>query len=323
MSDQPRALTVEEATLLFTELQQLRARDQQNAALLSALQQQQPAAAELRSIKVPEPAKYDGSRTASTLNEFVDTVESYVLLRYPSIPAASQVLAVGLLLSGAARDWFRIQSKQEPFTDVADLLTRLKRQFLPHNHQRLLRDELARCSQHTTVPDYASRFQNILLQLEDVSREEALDRFLRGLKPQTRVQTLVRDPQSLEEAVRVATTYDAIMFAGRPAPDAYVPVPMDLSQVSQATVATTEHSEDHLRAAALDAFIQAFDIRLGGNHRPARSQPPPANPARSTPTKLTPAIRQWCMENAACFYCRQPQAGHTAATCPARPAPKN
>jgi hypothetical protein len=34
------------------------------------------------------------------------------------------------------------------------------------------------------------------------------------------------------------------------------------------------------------------------------------------PPPMTPGERRWCMDNRACFRCREAQAGHAAATCP-------
>ncbi|KAG5462055.1 MAG: hypothetical protein BJ554DRAFT_5660, partial [Olpidium bornovanus] len=277
---------------LVRELQQLRA----------GLQQQQSVAQPcpppsdtppLHGIKVPEPKKHDGTRKAAVVNEFVDAVELYVTLRNPSVPAASQVLAVGLLFSGVARDWLRLQSKQAPFKDMEHLLTRLHQHFPSHNHQRLLRDELACCVQRTTVPEYASRFHNPLLQLEGVSPEEALDRFICGLNASTRAQVLVRDPLTLDDA---------------PPPQGLTPMELDqISVISNPVHATPATAAATSATATIEALVQAVDhLRLGGNTARRPVQPVARQPrsASSTPTKLTPArkIGVWTTPLASTVY---------------------
>ncbi|KAG5460898.1 MAG: hypothetical protein BJ554DRAFT_7001, partial [Olpidium bornovanus] len=67
----------------------------------------------------------------------------------------------------------------------------------------------------------------------------------------------------------------------------------------------------------LDAPVQAVDqLRLGCCNSVSTSAAAPTLTIKLT--KLTPAIRQWCMETGACLYCRKP--GHSANACPTSPA---
>lgn len=57
---------------------------------------------------------------------------------------------------------------------------------------------------------YTNEFRATLLQIQDTSLEESLDRFDRGLKPNTRNRVEDAEPLTLEHAIRVAERYDTI-----------------------------------------------------------------------------------------------------------------
>jgi hypothetical protein len=42
--------------------------------------------------------------------------------------------------------------------------------------------------------------------------EHLLDKFLRGLKPKTRMELELKDPQTLTEAIRLADRFDSIVY---------------------------------------------------------------------------------------------------------------
>jgi hypothetical protein len=58
----------------------------------------------------------------------------------------------------------------------------VKEQFRPIDHARRARDQLANCTQTGSVYGYVHTFRRLLIQCEDVSEAESLDRFQRGLK---------------------------------------------------------------------------------------------------------------------------------------------
>lgn len=51
---------------------------------------------------------------------------------------------------------------------------------------------------------YTSAFRKALLACSDVGGEEALDKFVRGLKPEVRQWVLMHDPQSFAQAAKYA-----------------------------------------------------------------------------------------------------------------------
>jgi hypothetical protein len=84
--------------------------------------------------------------------------------------------------------------------------------FKPINSVKAARDKLANHRQTRSVQEYTYRFRQIILEIPSMSEDEKLDRFTRGLKPQTRNEVELREPSSLDELVRIAERFDSISF---------------------------------------------------------------------------------------------------------------
>lgn len=69
---------------------------------------------------------------------------------------------------------------------------------------RRLRDEWAYTRQTTSVTDYYTRLTQLAMQLGGVDEPNFLDKFIQGLKPKTKAEVELHDPQTLAEAVRLA-----------------------------------------------------------------------------------------------------------------------
>jgi hypothetical protein len=50
------------------------------------------------------------------------------------------------------------------------------------------------------------------MQISDITNAEALDRFVRGLKPRTKQEVVMREPCNLEEAIHLADRFDSLIL---------------------------------------------------------------------------------------------------------------
>ena len=87
------------------------------------------------------------------------------------------------------------------------------------------------------------------VDLPRVSDDEALDRFVRGLKDDVRIHVMTKDPRSLEEAIRFTIAYDSAKQTGMFIPtnrqDQIPNDPMDLSVLIQQLNALNMASGGH------------------------------------------------------------------------------
>src|SRR5271167_739208 len=162
------------------------------------------------------------------------------------------------------------------------------------NHTRRLRDQWAEARQIGSVTEYYIYLAQLAMELEK-GDEEFLDKFIRGLKPNTRTELEFRDPTTINEAVRWADTYDSRYY--RKKDKAYSYGSFSTSPINQEDNRGEPMQIDALQAAQENSTsiqIDAFKTT---------SQP-------TKLTKLTDEERTHLRNVGACFKCRKQ--GHMA-----------
>ncbi|KAG1322416.1 hypothetical protein G6F62_010257 [Rhizopus arrhizus] len=187
-------------------------------------------------VRIPIPSSYSGERSAAVINLWLQEVERY--LEFNCVTQQRWLPYAITLLRGRAQKWWnQLSQKKAESTTWERFKIDLEYAFKPSYSEQSARDKLASIKQMTSVSEYADAFQDILLDLPRVSDDEALDRFVRGLKDDVRIHVLTKEPRSLEEANRFAIAYDSAKQAGIVLParqkDSFVDDPMDLSVLIQ------------------------------------------------------------------------------------------
>ena len=88
----------------------------------------------------------------------------------------------------------------------------LQDQFKPVNSVKTARDKLVKLQQRKSVQEYAAQFRSLVLEIPGISEDEKLDRFIRGLKENTRMEVECKEPNNLNDAIKIADRYDSIAF---------------------------------------------------------------------------------------------------------------
>ena len=163
-------------------------------------------------LKPKQPEKYNGKRDFQVIDNWITSVDSYFALTHAEAPDIYHYL--NTILTGEAAAWFRfIYRNVNPDAVTWEVVkTSIKAYFVPPNYTRRLRDEWAYLRQTTTVSDYYARLTQLAMQLGEVEEERLVDKFIRGLKPKTRTEVELRDPQTLEQASRIADRFDTIVY---------------------------------------------------------------------------------------------------------------
>ncbi|KAG1137250.1 hypothetical protein G6F37_013570 [Rhizopus arrhizus] len=182
------------------------------------------------------PSTYNGERNAAVINLWIQEVERY--LNFYDVPKTRWIsYGVTLLRDRAQKWWNQLSQKNEESTTWEKFKVDLEYTFKPSYSEHAARDRLASVKQTRLVAEYVDEFQDILLDLPRVSDDEALDRFVRGLKDDVRIHVMTKDPRSLEEAMRFAIAYDSAKQTGMFIPtnrqDQIPNDPMDLSVLIQ------------------------------------------------------------------------------------------
>jgi len=273
-----------------------------------ALQAQQPAqlvVQQHRSVLKPaKPDTFDGSK-ANRLDAWLFQLGEYFDICGVN-QASERVAYAGSMLRGSASTWWRQQRTRMVAGGIANIQTweefcaGIRAQYALVNSIKVARDALAALKQTTSVQAYAQRFRDITLQIPGITEAEQLDRFVRGLKPRLQKEIAIRDPTTVEEAIRMSERIDVVEFSWRqqqfgkaPTDNSQRPVPMELGNID----------DDAMELGAINRQQQER------NNRPLSNGFDNRNP-------LTLKEREELRKKKACFKCRQ--TGHMARSCPER-----
>ena len=245
-------------------------------------------------VKVERPDHFDGGKQQDVDTWLFQVREHWNIV---GVPDDAKVPYAASLFRGNAALWWRerCENAMRP-ANWHEFAAALREQFRPENWSRRGRDELATMYQYSkeTVADFLHRFRATCLKIEHLSEEEKLDRFVRALASDVRLQVELRNPASFHEAALYAERADAVLAR------------------------TAGHS-----------FRQNWQQKKNkGGYKPP---PVPAATSGETSTgsgpepmeigslrrkPLTQEEMQKLRAQKACFYCRKPNAGHMARNCP-------
>ena len=268
-------------------------------------------------FKPHKPDTYDGRRTLSAVENWVFENEQFFEASGVEIGIDDErkIKFSAALLRKQAALWYRQHLArveagfEQPFETWQQYKNALIDAFRPVNATQVARDRLARARQRTSVAEFVNELRNLQLHIPNITDDELLDRFMRGLKYAIQKELVIRSPGSFEEAVTIAERLDAITFSLRrnePAPNRNRynggPVPMEINTISQPQQPSQQQRIPRKQPTG------NFPIGRGDGDQQRQF------------TKLTPELRQQLLREGKCLYCRQP--GHMAVSCPNKGKPR-
>jgi hypothetical protein len=238
-------------------------------------------------VKPTRPTRYSGVKDYTTIENWIASVNSYFALTNAKPPHVYHYLNTNF--TDEAAIWFRYHYREDQATTLTweEVRTALRSFFTPPNKDRRLHDEWAQLRQTTTFAEYVGSFYKLGMQLPLMEPTHLLDKFLRGLKPKTRMELELKDPQTLAEAIRLADRFDSIVYRKT--------VPLAPS--------TPSHSHEYENGGE-PMQIDAMRTKT------------PSTPRTLTLKKLTAEERTYLRSIGACFRCRK--TGHVSRECPSK-----
>jgi hypothetical protein len=262
-------------------------------------------------IKPPKPPQYDGNRDPAVLDSWLWAMDSYAALTHATNGEIMHFLNINL--TGDASAWYHRRYNTDAWIQNTWMMIRaeMKEYFISPNYDRRLRDQWAKCKQVTTVTDYVARLEALATRIPITEDNEFYDKFLRGLKPRTRIEVELKDPKTVKEAIRLADRYDMIVYQNQKNGDWD---PWGTNRLSSKKEKVQFQEDTRGEPMILDALVPK---------KKPNSKKKVSLPAREPNTlqRLSPEERDHLVEIGACFKCRKP--GHLAKDCPTRMSKKS
>eukprot|EP00798_Chlamydomonas_sp_ICE-L_P013209 gene13209-19044_t len=201
--------------LQFAHLQEARSQGASQALKL------QPQRARGPDPKPATPPFYHGAHKGSEAETWLFQLENYFRLlaqRYPEQLADDYKIsyAVSLLRDTAAQWWIlrtKTNSGEQAIHSFEGFKAALSKKFVPVNAKEQAREKLAYLTQTRDLQVYVEQFENLSLQIDDLSAAEGMDKFCRGLKPEHQIWVKTYGVSTLEEAVNLAHKVSAFSSA--------------------------------------------------------------------------------------------------------------
>src|ERR1700751_13550 len=173
---------------------------------------------QLRSnVKASKPKTYNGSRGMDPevwlfqFNQYADINQ---------VANGDRAKLAATYLEGNASTWWRnlvMQSGDRTGDGISwfDFQQSLISIFKPVNSKKIARDKLAVLKQTNSVAKYNFDFTQLCLEINDIHESEKLDKYVRGLKDNIRVEVELAEPTTLAQAMSKAQRIDNITYQSR------------------------------------------------------------------------------------------------------------
>jgi hypothetical protein len=236
-----------------------------------------PLARPINKINI-KPKEYNGT-TSDNVVTWLISLEELMTNCLSSDNDNERISLAASLLGGTALQWFvNLTLKHQRPSSWTQFKDQLIFQFQPVDFQENLRQQLLQLRQKHALQDYIHTFRTIVGQISAMDELTQVMLFVNGLSSNTSLYVRSKHPQTVEAAIREATTYDNVMAIGK---------------------------NNH---AKYDPFLEtSSNVELNAINTRQRQQ-------RYTASSPSATTKDDCFKFGLCFYCKQP--GHRALKCP-------
>ena len=257
-------------------------------------------------VKPAKPDVFNPDIRGVDLNLWIFQLETY--MAFVKMPEDQKVDYASTLLRGAAISWWRnhvsLMDEDEDWNSWDVFVVKIKKQFQPINPVKIARDRLANLRQRTSVQEYTQRFYAITLDIPNITEEECIDKYIRGLKPRVAKEIELRGLNVLEDIVVAAQRYDSIDFR------------MSLRDRASSNHYGSKSGISSYRKHSSNSGPMDIDSIM-----PSENSDSKKRHHGVPPKKLTEEDKAIMRKEGRCYYCRK--TGHLAISCPNKKLPKN
>eukprot|EP00171_Calliarthron_tuberculosum_P005616 IDg5616t1 len=230
---QARIIQLEQALASTPQMQERIVQLEQQLRAVSQHGQGAPSDLMGNKILVNKPVVFTGSSSQS-LESFLGHMDLYL----EKVPIDQQFNVAVSFLGEHAFDWYKVTEKVEGICSWIQLKEKLKERFEPVNKVQAARNKLAVWRQKQSVSAYNESFLKIIINIPNISTDEVIDRYTRGLKTSISTELCTHTYASLNklmsDALRVENAKRSFFYSKSSETTAGGATPMDISNASLA-----------------------------------------------------------------------------------------
>jgi hypothetical protein len=173
------------------------------------------------SFKLPKPDLYSGKHPTG-LTSWLISIQSYLEASGVALNTPEAVRCAASYLKEGALQWYHLQYQTQgnsiPYPTFAAFKHALQSYIQPVDPAHSARNTMDDFRQISSAYHYVTSFNSLLLNLPDMSEADRVHNFIKGLKPQVKLQVSMQAPATLANAQELAIKVDAAVYKGTKAP---------------------------------------------------------------------------------------------------------
>ena len=283
--------------------------------------------------KIPPPTKFIGTIGNSIDDWFIAVENQFAYYRGEFVNDEDKIVFAKMWINTDVSNYIAPVMRCENIVTYDAFKVAMKKRYQPIASAQRARSQLDTTKQTNSVSHYAEMFQKLMAVIPNMSDDDQVHQFIRGLKPLIRTDVLKLDPQSLPECIEYAIKSEAYstpsspfnstpshhngyrsQYVQRVSNSSSSSAPMEVNNVNvESNGDESMSADDNGLRAVIQQQQQQINMLMSQSNSNSRSK------FRSNKTRVPnvpPEVFNECMAKGLCLNCKESTGpGHYGGNC--------